>query len=98
MDEPRLSASKRRRRGLGLDLLQLRIQPFDLALELLIASDQLIGILTLEIEVGIVHLGREGGAFGLFGFDAALDLLATLLHLVALALRLAVIDALRLLC
>src|SRR5260221_14786256 len=92
-----IAASLGRRDLLDLELFQLRVQPFDVPSELLIASDQFIGIFAFDVEIRIVHLARKACTLGLLALDTCLDLGAAFLHLIATAFYLAVVGALGLL-
>src|SRR5712692_11474226 len=70
-------------RGLGdrvglVELHQLGVKLIDSAAETLVARDHLVGVLTREIEVRIVHLGRERGAFRFLLLDLGFQLGAPL--------------------
>src|SRR5579864_1482960 len=54
------------------------IEPLDFAPEPLIPRDHLVGVLAREIEVRVVHLTCERGAFALALFDFRLELSALL--------------------
>ena len=85
---------KRSGGGFRFDFFQLGIQPFYLAFELLIAADQLVGILALKVKIRVIHLHCEFAALGFLALDTGLELLATFQRLFAAALGLAIIDAL----
>src|SRR5260370_21575428 len=61
-----------------VELHQRSVKLIDGAAETLVARDHLVGVLAREIEVRIVHLGRERGAFRFLLLDLGFQLGAPL--------------------